>query len=243
MSLPNIERAGWQPGAHWVALSPEQQHELDIRYKSERIADEAHELWTHFNEEGPEVPQEKYDREESIQRSIALIQNEESYANRTLTEITRDGLSWINEARKETEGHYHLRYALEREAHALLLGVASDESVKEGIDGKLLGLLVQWASIKFFTHRYYRDWDVDDHTPESALELIKQAGISLEDFTKLCQEPIDAEAKRLHEEEEYDLVGANQLVIEARLLDRATELGVEVGKVHGFSNYLNSWGI
>jgi hypothetical protein len=239
---PHLKEAGWLPDVYWVASTPEQQHDLDMRYKAEKVAHRVHDSMAQLKlKKRKEL--KPHEREQSVRFTLQLIAAQESYKNRQLSEILRDTVSWIEEAKEDSDGHYNLRHTLEREADSLLRKVAEDDEVKAEVDPKLLELSLQWAAIEFFSYRYYRDWDVDDHTPESTLELFEKVGIPKEDFFDFGSIFIDDEAQRLHAEEGYAIHGANQSVIENRILDRAKELDTDTGLVHNYSNYLTAWGI
>lgn len=244
MSLPNLERGGWEPGMSWAADSIEQQKELETRYKAEQIADKAHGYMELFNARFDEevVGQEySWDREKEVQKCLALIQAQESYANRSLAEVLSDTLSWVDVIKGEKDRD-SLEHTLAREAASLLSRAAEPEAGEE-VDSELLGMYVQWSAIVYFTYNYWRDWD-RGITHESCLETIQNAGLSVEDLDELLQKPIDAEAERLHSEDpEMYIHGVNQTVLEKRMIKRAKALGFEFGQVHGYGNYLQAWGI
>ena len=74
--------------------------------------------------------------------------------------------------------------------------------------------------------------------------MIEKAGVSREDLQKLLREPLNADAEQLLSKNEgMRTHGANQLVLEGQMLERAKNAGLEVGLVHGYGNYLQAWGI
>lgn len=244
MSLPNLERGGWEPGMRWVADSPEQQHDLDIRYEAEEIADRVHFLMGAMHGEDDDEGAEEdefYDREESVQKSINHLLAIESYNSRSLDIVLRDTLSWIDVIKDESD-RYHARHTVEREAASLLTRAVEHPEEKSEVDETLLGLAVQWASIEFFMYNYWRDWDYVSR--EKCLETIEQAGVTKEQLNELLKAPKDEEAAKIkNENEEMYIHGANQIALEAQMLRRAKEVGIEVGKVHNYSNFLQGMGI
>jgi hypothetical protein len=239
---PHLKEAGWVPGMYWAASTPEQQQDLDARYTAEKVAQKvAHRVhkWSlPGHKKNKELsPQE---REQGVRFPLQLIVAQESYNNRQLPEILRDTVAWIEKTKKDDNGHYNLRHTLEREAGSLLRKVGEDDEVRAKVDPELLELSLRWAAIEFFSYRHFRDWDVDDHTPESTMELFGKVGITKEDFVKLTSVFIDDEAERLHVEEGYWIHGANQSVIEDRIIERAKGLDNDTGLVHNYGNYLTT---
>jgi hypothetical protein len=142
MGLPNLERGGWEPGVHWVADSPEQQKELDLRYEAERVADGVQSWSVVFDE-----IDEPYDREESIQSALVLIEAQESYASRPLAIVLRDALTWLNVIENDGD-RYNVRHTIEREAVSLLTRTVAHEDERAEVDVELLSMAMQWSAIE-----------------------------------------------------------------------------------------------
>ena len=240
MSMSNLEQGGWEPGMYWVADGSVQQRELDIRYEAEVIADRTRDTMKVLGDEYED--DELYDREKNVQECIVLVEAHESYSARPLSAILRDTLTWVDATQDEND-RYHARHTMEREAVSLLTRTVEHEAERLEVDPELLDMTLQWAALEYFTYNYWRDWDAGT-SHEECIETIQKAGLSLKELDKLLQGPKDAEAEKiLKENEDMHIYGVNQVALETQMIRRAKEVGWEIGQVHGYGNYLQSWGI
>jgi hypothetical protein len=164
-----------------------------------------------------------------------------------MQDIARDTLSWVSMAVVEDQ-EYALRHSLYREAHSVLIRAGEGSDKTDGVDPELLSTIVKWASLEYFSYNEYRDWpdEEDGVTLEHFAGLIGKVGISKEEFEKLINDAINEQAEQKAKERNYDgfdQMWGNYSALEEQMLARAQILGIEIGKVHGYGNYLTSWGV
>lgn len=238
MGLPNLEKGGWEPGMYWAADSPEQQKELDIRYKAEGLAAKVEGIRDRHNSD----VRSPYDREETITRMMNFLIANENYQARPLKIILRDTLSWLDVIKDDSD-RYNTRHTTEREAASLLHRVNKHKAETTEVDSELLAMAVRWSALEYFMYNYWRDWDAGT-TREECLKSITGAGVPVNELDDLLQKPKDDEAESiLHSQEGIYTYGSNLLAFEAQMLRRAKEVGFEFGKVDSYGQYLQSWGV
>ena len=240
--LPNLEAARWEPGTAWVP-TPEQDAELDLRYRAEIKTDYAHSfifLDEEFDPNVPDPPQEPVAREKSIAENIVYLKMEADYYNRPLDRVITDTLTVIdmygvlNPERDDASG------ATEREATGILDRVAQlDPEI--AVDVEIVKLATRWAVIEHFMYHDLRGWTGVSY--EDMRTKAEAAGVQSDEFDTLLTSPIDERARALiTRNTSLDVALANQAIIESMMLARAKEVGLEPTPLNTYSVLLNRFG-
>lgn len=217
--LPNLEQAGWEPGMPW-APTIEQQPELDISLEAEQMVDSEERV--HFNladgELGiPYTPQDPESRKKAIQENIKFLKSKEDYENRSPDAVLSDIVAWLD-AFDDTPERSTIDDILEREAAAFLKKLA-DHDHAPVLDSELEALAILWATIR------------------------RGAVAATDEFDSLFVYPINDRALQLTiDDREVDIVSANLMVLESKMLDRVEETDLEPTPIHPYSIFLYKYG-
>jgi|GEM_PF-3100061 len=220
----------------------EQQAELDIMLEAEQMVDSEERV--HLNladgESGiPYTPQDPESRKKAIQANVEFLKSKANYENRSTDAILSDIVAWIDAFRESPE-RPKIDDALEREATALLKLVAEHDQ-ESVVDPELKALAIRWATIHHVMYHHNIDWK-KGITFEQAIQATERAGVTAEEFDNLITIPLNPKAQKLiMNGDEVDIVTANRIVIESRILELAEEAGLVPTSIHPYAVFQHEY--